>query len=103
MATTVSRRFRDSFDAFAAHRVDSGAFTDAEMEEFRALVRIDLRPGPDQLRGGVDCLTLAGVKIPAKIDSQEDRYRLWDEFFRVEVERLAREDVLRPQGNGVLV
>ena len=50
----VTKRFRDNFEEFAAHRVASGAFSASEMEEFRALVRKDLDPGPDQIRAHVD-------------------------------------------------
>ena len=85
----VTRRFRDNFELFAAHRVASGAFSDSEMEEFRALVRKDLEPGPDQIRAAVDCLVVAGVKIPATIDDAEERYRLWDEFFAEEAADIA--------------
>lgn len=63
----------------------SGAFSVSEMDEFRALVRKDLEPGLDQIRGEVDFLEIAGVKIPATIDNAADRYQLWDEFFSAEV------------------
>ena len=86
----VTKRFRDNFEAFAAHRVASGAFSVSEMDEFRALVRKDLELGLDQNRGAVDCLEIAGVKIPATIDDVSDRYRLWDEFFSAEVEEIER-------------
>lgn len=85
----VTRRFMDNFEVFAAHRVASGYFTAAEMDEFRSLVRKDLEPGPDQIRTAVDCLAVAGVKIPATIDDAEDRYRLWDEFFAAEAADIA--------------
>jgi len=90
---TVTRRFRDNFEAFAAHRVASGEFTAEEMEGLRDLVRKDLQPGPDQIRGAVDCLEIAGVKVPATIDDVEDRYRLWDEFFAAEAD-----DIMLQQG-----
>ncbi len=80
----VTRRFRDNFEVFAAHRVASGDFTAAEMDEFRSLVRKDLEPGPDEIRAAVDCLTVSGVKIPSTIDDAGERYRLWDEFFAAE-------------------
>ena len=86
----VTKRFRDNFEEFAAHRVASGAFSASELEEFRALVRKDLDPGPDQIRAHVDCLVVAGVKIPATIDDAEERYRLWDEFFSEEAADIAR-------------
>ena len=88
--STVTKAFKDNFEAFAAHRVASGAFSVSEMDEFRALVRKDLEPGLDQIRGEVDCLEIAGVKIPATIDDVSDRYRLWDEFFSAEVEEIER-------------
>ena len=99
---TVTKRFRDNFEAFAAHRVASGAFSVSEMDEFRALVRKDLEPGPDQIRGEVDCLEISGVKIPATIDDVSDRYRLWDEFFSAEVEaiELAENNGCRQHDNG---
>ncbi len=82
----VTKLFRDNFEMFAADRVDSGEFTQEEMEELKALIRKDLEPGPDQIRHGVDCLMIAGVKIPATIDDEAERYRLWDEFFAAEAE-----------------
>jgi len=81
----VTRVFRDNFDAWSQYKIDSCHFTVAEIEDLRALIRIDLTPGPDQLRGKCEFLTIAGVKIPATIDDHEERYKLWDEFFASEV------------------
>jgi hypothetical protein len=81
---TVSKRFRDNFETFAAHRIETGQFTRAEVDELKALIKIDLTPGPDQLRKEVFYLNSKGVKIPATIDDHEDRYRYWDEFFEEE-------------------
>lgn len=80
----VTKRFRDNFDLYAEDRLASGEFTEEEMIELKALIRKDLEPGPDQIRKEVDCLMVAGVKIPATIDDEEQRYKLWDEFFEVE-------------------
>ncbi len=82
--TKVTKLFRDNFELFAADRVDSGEFTQDKMAELKALIRKDLEPGPDQIRQEVDCLMIAGVKIPATIDDENERYRLWDEFFAAE-------------------
>lgn len=78
---TVTRQFKENFEKFAQHRIDTGQFTLAEAEEFRKMVRADLMPGPDQLRGECEYLTAAGVKVPAVIDDENERYRVWDSFF----------------------
>ena len=81
----VNRRFRENFDAFSAHRIETGEFTAEDVAELKLLIQIDLTPGPDQLRQECFFLNAAGVKIPATIDDHEERYRLWDEFFAAEV------------------
>jgi len=90
---TVTKRFRDNFERFAADRVATGEFSAEEMAEFRGMVRKDLQPGPDQIRGAVDCLMVAGVKIPATIDDESDRYLLWDEYFAWAVEEIESREV----------
>ena len=85
---TVSPAFRRNFEIFAEHRIASGLFTAEEMEYLRELIRKDLRPGPDPIRAEVDCLEIAGVRIPATIDDVADRYRLWEEFLADEVEAI---------------
>jgi hypothetical protein len=85
----VTKRFRDNFEVFAENRVASGAFSADEMDALRSLVRKDLEPGPDQIRGAVDCLEIAGVKIPATIDDADERYRMWDDFFASEADDIA--------------
>ena len=82
---TVSRRFRDNFETFSAHRIATGEFTAEDVAELKRLIQIDLTPGPDQLRKEVFFLNAAGVKIPATIDDHEERYRYWAEFFEAEV------------------
>ena len=82
----VTKLFRDNFDLFSADRVDSGEFTQEEMAELKALIRKDIEPGPDQIRQEVDCLMIAGVKIPTTIDDDAERYRLWNDFFAAEAE-----------------
>ena len=83
---TVSRRFRDNFDAFSTHRMETGEFTADDVAELKRLIQIDLTPGPDQLREEVFYLNSSGVKIPATIDDHEERYRYWADFFEAEVE-----------------
>ena len=92
---TVTKKFRDDFETWAANRIASGEWTEAEMADFKGLLRIDLAPGPDQLRAGLAVIIAAGVEVPAAIDDHEERYRLWADFFSVEAEAihvLKRED-----------
>jgi len=81
---TVTRKFRDDFETWAAERVASGEFTEADMAEFKDMLRRDLAPGPDQLREGLTIIIAAGVEVPATIDDHEQRYRLWEIFFATE-------------------
>lgn len=85
---TVTRKFRDDFEVFAAHRIASGQWTEAEMASFKDMLRQDLAPGPDQLRAGVMIAIADGVTISAAIDDHEERYRLWAEFFAAEAEAI---------------
>lgn len=85
---TVTRQFKENFDAWAKHRVASGDWSPDDMEELKGLLRIDLTPGPDQLRAGLTIIKAAGVEVPATIDDHEERYRLWDDFFASENKRL---------------
>jgi hypothetical protein len=85
---TVTRKFRDDFDTWAADRLVKGEFTLAEMSEFKDLLRRDLAPGPDLLRDGMTVIIAAGVEVSATIDDHEERYRLWSEFFAVEAESI---------------
>lgn len=84
---TVTRKFKDDFDTWAAHRIEAGDWTPAEMEEFRGTLRHDLAPGPDLLRAGL-VVIVGGVEIPAAIDDHEERYHLWAEYFDSEVEAI---------------
>ena len=45
---TVTRKFRDDFETWAADRIAAGTWTAPDIEELRGLLRIDLAPGPDQ-------------------------------------------------------
>lgn len=81
----ATRKFRDNFDAWSQYKIAAGHFTVQGIEELRALIRIDLTPGPDQMRAECEFFTIAGVKIPATIDDHEERYKLWDDFFAAEV------------------
>ncbi len=85
---TVTSKFRDDFEAWAADRIARGVFTDAEMAEFKDMLRRDLAPGADQLRAGLLVIVAAGVEVPAEIDDHEERYRLWSEYFAAEVEAI---------------
>lgn len=81
---TVTKKFRDDFEIWAADRIASGQFSEAEMDEFKDMLRRDLTPGPDQLREGLTFIISAGVEVPATIDDQEERYRAWADFFEIE-------------------
>jgi hypothetical protein len=83
---TVTRKFRDDFDTWAAGRLRRCEFTPADMEEFKDLLRRDLMLGPDQLREGLTVFTAAGVEIPATINDHEQRYQLWANYFASEAE-----------------
>lgn len=83
---TVTRKFRDDFEIWASDQIVRGQFTQNEMDEFKDMLRIDLTPGPDQLREGLTLINAAGVEVPATIDDHERRYRLWAGFFSAEAE-----------------
>lgn len=85
---TVTRRFRDDFDTWAADRLAKGEFTQADMSEFKDMLRRDLTAGPDQLREGLTVVIAAGVEVPATIDDYEERYRLWADYFALEAEAI---------------
>lgn len=84
---TVTRKFRDDFEVWAADRVARGEWTPAEIVDFRAMLRRDLEPGPDQLRAGL-VVMVGTVPMPAAIDDHEERYRLWADFFAAEAEAI---------------
>ena len=88
--TTVTRKFRDDFDTWAADRLAKGEFTPVDMAEFKDLLRRDLTPGPDQLRAGLTVIIAAGVEVPATIDDHERRYALWADYFAIEAEAIRR-------------
>lgn len=81
---TVTRKFRDDFECWAADRLARKDFTEADMAEFKAMLRRDLTPGPDQLREGLTVILASGLEVPACIDSHEERYNLWANFFAAE-------------------
>lgn len=85
---TVTARFKDNYENWSAHKVESGEFTQAEMDGLKVMIRKDLTKGPDQLRQGLEIINLAGVPIPATIDDHEERYQLWDRFFAEECEAI---------------
>ena len=88
---TVTKKFRDDFESWAAHRIASGDFTEAEMSDFKDALRRDLAPGPDQLRAGVKIILAAGVEVPAAIDDNEARYGLWADYFATEAETIRQQ------------
>lgn len=85
---TVTRKFRDDFECWAADRLAKGEFTEVDMAEFKDLLRRDLVPGPDQLREGLTVIISAGVEVSAMIDDHERRYQLWADYFAVEAEAI---------------
>lgn len=85
---TVTRKFRDDFETWAADRLARGEFTEGDMAEFKDMLRRDLTPGPDQLREGLTVIIAAGVEVPATIDDHEERYQLWADFFAAEAEAI---------------
>lgn len=85
---TVTRKFRDDFETWAADRINRGAFTIEEMAEFKDMLRRDLTPGPDLLREGLTVFLASGVEVPATIDDHEERYCLWSHYFALEAERI---------------
>lgn len=85
---TVTRKFRDDFETWASDRLARCEFTEADMAEFKDLLRRDLAPGPDQLRAGLTVIIAAGVEMPVTIDDYEERYRLWADYFSVEAEAI---------------
>ena len=84
--TIVTRKFRDDFETWAAHRIATGEWIEGEMENFKQMLRHDLAPGPDQVRAGLSAIIAAGVEVPAAINDHEERYRLWENFFSLEAE-----------------
>ena len=87
---TVTRKFRDDFETWAADRLAKGKFTPDDMAEFKDMLRRDLTPGPDQLREGLTVIIAAGVEVPATIDDHERRYALWADYFEIEAEAISR-------------
>lgn len=85
---TVTRKFRDDFETWAADRLAKGEFTPADMDEFKELLRRDLEPGPDQLRQGLTVIIAQGVEVSAVIDDHEQRYRYWMDYFAAEAEAI---------------
>ena len=85
---TVTRKFRDDFETWAANRITAGQWTPDDIEGLKQMLRVDLAPGPDQLRAGVSVILAAGVEMPAAIDDHEERYRLWADFFAIEAEAI---------------
>lgn len=92
---TVTKKFRDDFECWAANRLAVGDWTESEINSLKDMLRRDLASGPDQLRAGLSVIIAAGVEVSAAIDDHEERYRLWADFFSAEAEAirvLKRED-----------
>ena len=77
----VTKSFKDDFDVWAEDRLRHGDFTQEDMTEFKAMLRKDMAPGPDQLREGLKFITAAGLEVPATIDNYEDRIKCWTNYF----------------------
>lgn len=82
---TVTKQFRNNFEAWAQYKIDACDWTLAEIEGLRGAIRKDLTPGQDQLRGECELFNAKGIQIPATIDDHEARYRLWDAFFSADL------------------
>lgn len=87
---TVTKKFRDDFELWAADRIAKCEWTSEGIEELRAALRIDFAPGPDQLRAGCSIITAAGVEMPSTMDDHEERYRFWANFFAAEADAIRR-------------
>lgn len=85
---TVTKRFKDDFETWAADRIARCQFTPTDMDEFKDMLRRDLTPGPDQLREGLTVIIAAGVEVPATIGDHNERYRMWAEYFAAEAEAI---------------
>ncbi len=85
---TVTKQFADDFNVWAADRLASGTFTKAEIDDFKSMLRTDFKAGPDQLRAGYETITAAGVAIPAAIDDNAERFRVWAVYFASEAEAI---------------
>lgn len=77
----VTLKFKEDFDTWAHDRIRFNEFTQADMAEFKEMLRKDLLPGEDQLRQGLEYINAAGVTVPAMIDNYEDRIKLWTAYF----------------------
>lgn len=85
---TVTKKFRDDFERWAARKVATDEWTAEEIEGLKKMLRRDLSPGPDQLRDGMTVINAAGIEVPAVIDNHEERYSLWAGFFATEASRI---------------
>lgn len=88
MAITVTKQFKEDFDTWAENAIRFGDFTKEDMVEFKEMLRIDMKPGPDQLRQGLELITAAGVAIPAMIDNYEDRIKCWTDYFALKAKAI---------------
>lgn len=70
----VSKQFKANFDEWIKKQVKEGSYTESDVVELKEIIKADLSPGPDMLRG-----------IKVKIDDHKERYKLWDDFFREEL------------------
>jgi hypothetical protein len=88
---TVTKKFRDDFEAWAANRIACGEFSEAEMANFKDMLRRDLTPGPDQIREGLTTIAASGIEIPAVIDNCDERYQLWASYFASKASAIRQE------------
>lgn len=88
----VTKQFKENFDKWASFVVESGKWTQAEIDELKILMRnYELADGPDRLRDDLVHYTPDGVEKPSAINDPKERYAYWDRFFSmkaIEIDRL---------------
>lgn len=78
----VTKKFKEDFDLWAADSVESGYWSQQEMDDFKEVMRKhELADGPDKLRDTLVLYTPQGKEIPAVINDPKDRYQYWADYF----------------------
>jgi hypothetical protein len=79
MATvTVTKQFKENFEVWASNAIGCGDFTQADMDELKAMLRKEFQPGPDPFRDG-----------DGRVDDYEQRIKIWTIFFSEKAEELS--------------
>lgn len=78
----VTQKFMEDFKTWESDRLHWKDFTQSEMDGFKDLLRIELRPGPDQIRQGLTVIE-DGKERSANIDDVEERIRMWSNYFAI--------------------